>query len=66
MQRPQFPSLLSTSMTPVVDVRNLTKRYTAEVLAVDDLVFTVDAGDVTGMLGPNGAGRRPRCACSSA
>jgi ABC-2 type transport system ATP-binding protein len=44
-------------MPPVIQVRNLTKRYSAEVLAVDDLAFTVDAGDVCGMLGPNGAGK---------
>jgi ABC-2 type transport system ATP-binding protein len=44
-------------MTPVIQVRHLTKRYSAEVLAVDDLDFTVDAGDVCGMLGPNGAGK---------
>ena len=44
-------------MTPVIQVRHLTKRYSAEVLAVDDLGFTVDAGDVCGMLGPNGAGK---------
>jgi ABC-2 type transport system ATP-binding protein len=44
-------------MTPVIQVRHLTKRYSAEVLAVDDLGFTVDAGHVCGMLGPNGAGK---------
>ena len=44
-------------MTPVIEVRHLTKRYSSEVLAVDDLGFSVEAGHVCGMLGPNGAGK---------
>jgi ABC-2 type transport system ATP-binding protein len=44
-------------MSPVIQVRHLTKRFSAEVLAVDDLGFTVAAGEVCGMLGPNGAGK---------
>ena len=41
---------------PVIEVRHLTKRYGA-ILAVDDLSFTVAAGQVTGFLGPNGSGK---------
>jgi ABC-2 type transport system ATP-binding protein len=41
---------------PVVSVRSLTKRY-GEVLAVDDVTFTLRPGTVTGFLGPNGAGK---------
>jgi energy-coupling factor transporter ATP-binding protein EcfA2 len=41
---------------PVIEVRHLTKRY-GPVLAVDDLSFTVAAGQVTGFLGPNGSGK---------
>jgi len=37
-------------------VSRLAKRY-REVLAVDDLSFTVRPGRVTGFLGPNGAGK---------
>ncbi|MBA3746006.1 MAG: ATP-binding cassette domain-containing protein, partial [Solirubrobacterales bacterium] len=37
-------------------VERLTKRY-GETLAVDDLSFTVEAGRVTGFLGPNGSGK---------
>jgi ABC-2 type transport system ATP-binding protein len=44
-------------MPPVIDVRGLTKRFSAEVLAVDDLSFAVESGQVCGMLGPNGAGK---------
>lgn len=40
----------------MLQVENLTKRY-GDVLAVDDLSFTVEPGRVTGFLGPNGAGK---------
>jgi len=40
----------------MIEVLQLTKRY-GEVLAVDDLNFTVRPGEVTGFLGPNGAGK---------
>ncbi|MCC5036880.1 ATP-binding cassette domain-containing protein [Streptomyces sp. WAC 00631] len=40
----------------MIEVRGLTKRY-GEILAVDDLTFTVRPGEVTGFLGPNGAGK---------
>jgi len=43
-------------MAHAIDVSGLTKRF-KEVLAVDDLSFTVDAGRVVGFLGPNGAGK---------
>jgi ABC-2 type transport system ATP-binding protein len=39
-----------------ITVERLTKRY-GETLAVDDLSFTVEAGRVTGFLGPNGSGK---------
>jgi ABC-2 type transport system ATP-binding protein len=39
-----------------VTVRSLTKRFD-EILAVDDLTFSLAAGTVTGFLGPNGAGK---------
>src|SRR6185312_10024818 len=45
------------SPAPVIEVDHLTKRYSAEVLAVDDLGFQVDRGQVCGLLGPNGAGK---------
>ena len=41
---------------PVVTVRSLSKRY-GNVVAVDDLSFSLDRGTVTGFLGPNGAGK---------
>jgi ABC-2 type transport system ATP-binding protein len=41
---------------PVVRVSGLTKHY-ADVVAVDDVTFSLDVGTVTGFLGPNGAGK---------
>jgi ABC-2 type transport system ATP-binding protein len=41
---------------PVVTATSLTKRY-GELVAVDDLTFSLAAGTVTGFLGPNGAGK---------
>jgi ABC-2 type transport system ATP-binding protein len=40
----------------VLSVSSLTKRY-GEILAVDDVTFSLGAGTVTGYLGPNGAGK---------
>lgn len=41
---------------PVATVSSLTKRY-GDVVAVDDLSFSLEPGTVTGFLGPNGAGK---------
>jgi ABC-2 type transport system ATP-binding protein len=41
---------------PVVEARSLAKRY-GEVVAVDDLSFSLERGTITGFLGPNGAGK---------
>ena len=40
----------------MIEVEGLTKRF-GSILAVDDLSFTVNAGEVLGFLGPNGAGK---------
>lgn len=40
----------------MIEARSLCKRY-SETVAVDDLTFTVAAGQVTGFLGPNGSGK---------
>lgn len=43
-------------MSAIIQVRNLTKNF-KDIKAVDDLSFTVDAGQVYGFLGQNGAGK---------
>ncbi len=40
----------------LVEVNHVTKRY-GDKLAVDDLSFQIDRGEVVGFLGPNGAGK---------
>ncbi len=41
---------------PMIEVTNLTKRYRDRV-AIDNLNFTVEKGEILGFLGPNGAGK---------
>lgn len=41
---------------PLIETRNLTKRY-GDKLAVDDVTFAVNGGEIFGFLGPNGAGK---------
>ncbi len=43
-------------MSARIRVEGLTKRY-GDFLAVDDVSFSVEAGEVFGFLGPNGAGK---------
>jgi ABC-2 type transport system ATP-binding protein len=44
------------TVTPL-EITGLTKRYKNGFLAVDDLSFRVERGQVCGLLGPNGAGK---------
>src|SRR5262247_1220486 len=44
------------AMDATIEVRGVHKRY-GRTTAVDDLTFTVHAGQVTGFVGPNGAGK---------
>ncbi|HEX9042614.1 MAG TPA: ABC transporter ATP-binding protein [Trebonia sp.] len=43
-------------MSAAIEVSHLTKRFGART-AVDDVSFTVQAGEIFGFLGPNGAGK---------
>ena len=47
---------MKSDSAPAVEVSNLTKRY-GEVLAVNDISFSVREGELFGFLGPNGAGK---------
>jgi ABC-2 type transport system ATP-binding protein len=46
----------ATAQEPVVSVQGLSKHY-GEVIAVDQLSFTLESGSITGFLGPNGSGK---------
>lgn len=40
----------------MVEIQHLSKRY-GSVVALDDVSFTADSGEILGLLGPNGAGK---------
>jgi ABC-2 type transport system ATP-binding protein len=40
----------------MIEAKNLTKRF-GGLVAVDDVSFSITAGDIVGFLGPNGAGK---------
>lgn len=43
-------------MVTVLEVKNISKKYT-KTLAVNDVSFTVDEGEIFSLIGPNGAGK---------
>jgi ABC-2 type transport system ATP-binding protein len=54
--RPDAVPLERPGPAPAVTVSSLTKRY-GELVAVDEVTFSLAVGTVTGFLGPNGAGK---------
>jgi ABC-2 type transport system ATP-binding protein len=48
----------------VIEVANLRKRY-GDKVAVDDVSFQVEPGEIFGILGPNGAGKTTTVECLS-
>jgi len=47
---------------PVIEVDNLSKRYRDQV-AVHDISFSVERGEIFGIVGPNGAGKTTTVEC---
>lgn len=45
-----------TNGTPLLEIDHLTKKYGTKI-AVDDVNFNVNGGEIFGFLGPNGAGK---------
>ena len=56
MNNPLLSDTKPLTTDSVIVVEHLTKRY-EDLVAVDDVSFTVRRGEVFGMLGPNGAGK---------
>ncbi|EID55784.1 ABC transporter ATP-binding protein [Saccharomonospora xinjiangensis] len=46
----------------VIDVHGLHKRY-GDTVAIDDVSFTVERGEIFGIVGPNGAGKTTTVEC---
>ena len=48
--------MIATDHPPAIDARGLTRRFGGRV-AVEDVTFSVAAGEIVALLGPNGAGK---------
>lgn len=44
-------------MPPIIEVEGLTKVFPGYIVAVDNVSFVVEEGEIFGFLGPNGAGK---------
>ena len=47
---------MKINMEPIIKVKILTRKFN-NLVAVDDISFTVNKGEIFGFLGPNGAGK---------
>ena len=44
-------------MNPILECRNLAKKYCNHFYALNDLTLSLDSGQIVGLLGPNGSGK---------
>lgn len=44
-------------MTNCVEIKNLVKKFAGEYLAIDNLNLNIEQGKITGLIGPDGAGK---------
>ena len=47
-------------MNPILECRNLSKKYGNHFYALNDLTLALDSGQIGGLLGPNGSGKATR------
>jgi ABC-2 type transport system ATP-binding protein len=60
-----FSVIINIKMSSIISVQNLRKTY-GKVVAVNDVSFEVDEGEIFGLLGPNGAGKTTTVECLQA
>lgn len=44
-------------MTVSVEIKNLTKKFANESLAIDNITLNIEKGKITGLIGPDGSGK---------
>lgn len=44
-------------MNPILECRNLSRKYGNHFYALNDLTLSLDSGQIVGLLGPNGSGK---------